>query len=215
MQQKSSSPKSTSLIKQLLLGYPAVMQKARKMLATASPGLQVSSLSDDQVLLHLSRIIAVRPLENVATIRFDGKWLYWREVTETEIVSISWRAVSGRSGYQDKKYQETEDKGPIPEGAWIASQGEYQQMPERSMLEQLWNEVGRGKWPGGESSWGKHRIWLTPAEGTKTYGRKGFSIHGGDEPGSAGCIDLTSQIGEFVQTFRQYGKDARLTVKYE
>ncbi|OJT23973.1 hypothetical protein BO221_16965 [Archangium sp. Cb G35] len=75
--------------------------------------------------------------------------------------------------------------------------------------------MGRGGWPGGESSWGKHRIWLKPKSGTKTYGRSGFSIHGGDNPGSAGCIDLVGQMPNFVKMFRAYGKDMDLTVKYE
>ena len=68
-------------------------------------------------------------------------------------------------------------------------------------------------WPGGESSWGQHRIWLEPAPGTVTHGRSGFSIHGGDTPGSAGCIDLTHSIGEFADEFVKYGKDLVLTVE--
>jgi hypothetical protein len=51
--------------------------------------------------------------------------------------------------------------------------------------------------------------------GTQTYGRSGFCIHGGDSPGSAGCIDLTDQLEAFVHMFREYGKDMELTVKYE
>jgi hypothetical protein len=57
--------------------------------------------------------------------------------------------------------------------------------------------------------------WLEPANDTTTYNRSGFSIHGGDTPGSAGCIDLTEHIADFVQLFIEYGKDMELIVKYE
>lgn len=123
--------------------------------------------------------------------------------------------MSGRSGYQTKEFQKEKAQGPLPEGEWIVSQGEYQKMPERNVFEQFVNEVGRGAWPGGESSWGKHRIWLKPKPGTHTYGRSGFSIHGGDTAGSAGCVDLTNQLEGFIHMFREYGRDMDLTVKYE
>ncbi len=40
------------------------------------------------------------------------------------------------------------------------------------------------------------------AKETNTYGRDNFSIHGGTEPGSAGCIDMTGQIDKFTQWFK-------------
>lgn len=54
-----------------------------------------------------------------------------------------------------------------------------------------------GPWPGGGIAWGDHRVALKPADGTNTYGRSGFFIHGGAIPGSAGCIDLTSANKDF------------------
>jgi hypothetical protein len=151
---------------------------------------------------------------NQARLVFDGSSLCWIWFDTTR-PPICWPAVSGRSGYQAKTFQKVKDKGPLPEGAWLVAQGEYQRMPERSLFEQFVNEVGRGSWPGGESSWGRHRIWLKPLPGTQTYGRSGFSVHGGDSPGSAGCIDLTDQLEAFIHMFREYGKDMELTVKYE
>jgi len=41
-----------------------------------------------------------------------------------------------------------------------------------------------------------------------------FSIHGGWVAGSAGCIDMTSKIQEFVVLFGFIGKDLIVTVKY-
>ena len=39
-------------------------------------------------------------------------------------------------------------------------------------------------------AWGVRRIWLEPDSKTNTYSRKGFTIHGGWNKGSAGCIDI-------------------------
>ncbi|WP_083681116.1 DUF2778 domain-containing protein [Archangium sp. Cb G35] len=199
----------------LIRSTPMGMQKARQLLTASAPTVQVSSLTDEQVIQQLARIMAPRASVEPATLHFNGHMLRWRQAFPDKISATSWPAVSGRSGYQTKEHQEKADKGPIPEGEWLVSQGEYQQMPERSLLDKLINELGRGGWPGGESSWGKHRIWLKPKSGTKTYGRSGFSIHGGDNPGSAGCIDLVGQMPNFVKMFRAYGKDMDLTVKYE
>lgn len=61
---------------------------------------------------------------------------------------------------------------------------------------------------------GKRRVWLDPLPGTPTHGRGGFSIHGGWWRGSAGCIDLTSDMPSFVDAFLKYGKDIDVVVRY-
>lgn len=66
---------------------------------------------------------------------------------------------------------------------------------------------GGGEWPGGTAAWGRHRFWLTPKAGTETFGRDGFSIHGGTAPGSAGCIDLTDEMDEFADLMQAIGQD--------
>ena len=71
----------------------------------------------------------------------------------------------------------------------------------------------RGAWPGSSMSWGSSRVWLEPAKETNTYGRDNFSIHGGWAPGSAGCIDMTSNIKNFVALFEFVGKDLIVEVK--
>ena len=40
---------------------------------------------------------------------------------------------------------------------------------------------------------------IEPDNGTVTYGRDGFFFHGGERPGSAGCIDL----GKYDNAFRE------------
>ena len=65
-----------------------------------------------------------------------------------------------------------------------------------------------------ELSWGISRVWLEPSKNTNTLGRDNFSIHGGIEPGSAGCIDLTNYIDNFTNWFENNGLDLILSVKY-
>ena len=67
---------------------------------------------------------------------------------------------------------------------------------------------------GGTDSWGNSRVWLDASKDTNTYGRSGFSIHGGAIPGSAGCIDLTSSMDDFTKWFENNGKDLILYVTY-
>ena len=141
---------------------------------------------------------------------FDGKFLTWLRGGKDY---KKWSAVSGREGYQSRAHQGLKNKGPLPSGKWLVKQSDYQKMPQRDWMDMIMAEFGRTAWPGGESSWGRHRVWLTPAKGTMTYGRSGFSIHGGDTPGSAGCIDLTHSMGEFANEFLKYGKDLELTVE--
>jgi hypothetical protein len=142
-------------------------------------------------------------------LRFDGRSLCW--IGATGKSERCWTAVSGKAGFTGKEHQEAAFKGPLPVGWWLAQQSEYQAMSSADAAKGV---LGRGKWPGGVPAWGAHRIWLKPAAGTNTLGRSGFSIHGGWEAGSAGCIDLTSSIGEFVTAFRKHGKDMELIVEY-
>jgi hypothetical protein len=49
------------------------------------------------------------------------------------------------------------------------------------------------------SAWGNYRIIIHPYPTTETFGRGGMFIHGGDTPGSAGCVDLWDAMDTFVQ----------------
>lgn len=128
---------------------------------------------------------------------------------------MSWDAVSGRSGYQSPEYQDQKSTGPIPEGTYVARQEKLQFMSATDWLVGWTTKVtDRGAWPGSSMSWGSSRVWLEPAKETNTYGRSGFSIHGGWTPESAGCIDMTSNIKNFVALFEFVGKDLIVEVKY-
>ena len=121
---------------------------------------------------------------------------------------ISWGAVSGRDGFQSPEYQNLKSTGPIPEGSYIARQKELQNRDDYGPIKRYTS------WPGGEQGWGKNRVWLEPSKDTNTYGRSKFSIHGGTEPGSAGCIDLTSSMDAFTKWFEKNGHDLIVNVKY-
>jgi hypothetical protein len=93
-------------------------------------------------------------------------------------------------------------------------QERYQERPD-DWWESMKNTFGRGYWPGGSRSWGNKRILLEPESGTNTYGRTGMSIHGGDVPGSRGCIDLVHNMVSFARRFKEYGKSMHLKVRYK
>lgn len=161
----------------------------------------------------------VRRLESRhASLEFDGVFLRW---VENGMKARSWIAVSGARGYQDKQFQHERNKGPIPQGIYFARQSQLQRWEDYSRATRsvcALRAIGitrlSGAWPGCRTAWGTRRVWLEPLGGTSTFGRDNFSIHGGSIPGSAGCIDLTSNMVDFVDTFIKYGKDMHLRVCY-
>lgn len=122
-----------------------------------------------------------------------------------------WTAVSGRDGFQAAEHQALKDAGPLPEGTWLARQSRFERM---GVYGSVAGWTGRGTWPGATASWGRFRVWLEPVGSTATYERSGFSIHGGINAGSAGCVDLTQNIDEFARYFLAYGRDLQLVVTY-
>lgn len=152
------------------------------------------------------------------TLLFDGRKLSWMEDGQ---MRKSWNAVSGQKDFQDPKHQCKEYEGPIPEGTWFVKQSEHQEA--KSYAEQHWFTTflnkhipGRTSWPWKTSSWGLDRILLVEdrlkqkcdSKRTQMY------IHGGSNPGSAGCIDLTNQMSAFAKLFLAHGEDILLTVDY-
>ena len=145
---------------------------------------------------------------------FDGKKF---TLYENDKPIMSWDAVSGKDGYRSPEYQKLKDTGPIPEGTYVARQSELQRMLPIDWVvgwSRLLSEDLGGKWPGSEYSWGNSRVWLEPSKETNTYGRDDFSIHGGWVPGSAGCIDLTSNMDNFVALFDYIENDLIIRVEY-
>lgn len=104
--------------------------------------------------------------------------------------------------------------GPIPEGFYEIKQSDMQFADDRSTFDKMKGVVGKGTFRGGERAWGEGRVWLTPYPTTETYGRSGFTIHGGAEPGSAGCIDLTNDILSFLEEFASTRQNWTLEARY-
>lgn len=153
-----------------------------------------------------------------AHLTFNGHFLNW---IENGMESRAWMAVSGARGYQDKRHQHERDRGPIPQGFYLARQSQLQRWEDYSTVNRaacVLRAIGlkqfTGSWPGCRTAWGTRRIWLEPYARASTFGRDNFSIHGGTVPGSAGCIDLTFGMADFVDIFLKYGKNIELRVCY-
>jgi hypothetical protein len=91
-----------------------------------------------------------------------------------------------------------------------------QSLSDMSSFKQALAPFGYTAWPGGSSSWGNYRWWPSPDGTTNTFGRSGFSIHGGVAWGSRGCIDLGMGMNEFVNDFKVNALSEKiyLNVKY-
>lgn len=135
---------------------------------------------------------------------FDGAKLTLQENGEP---ILSWPAVSGRPQTQGPEYQSYRDHGPLPQGAYRAKISELQRYEDLGRWDRIKNSVGGGPWPHGKPAWGNYRVWLAPDHKTQTFGRDNFSIHGGWTPGSAGCIDLTSEMDDFAALMQALGQD--------
>lgn len=149
-----------------------------------------------------------------ASLYFNGERLYWQE----EGNNTSWAAHSGTPEViANKNYREMQskaDEGPIPEGVYLAPQRRFQKRPDDDLEVYFKGLFGRGTWRWGEKAWGNYRIWLEPESGTETFGRSGFTIHGGADPGSQGCIDLVGNMDAFARRFRDYEEDMYVQVQY-
>lgn len=131
------------------------------------------------------------------------------------------RLKDGSFDYSPQK-QKIPNKGPIPEGSYSINP---QDLQRPTLADALIGLAGKnpvknfGKYPGGIAAWGKCRTPITPTEAQKQKTtRAGFTIHGGWQRGSAGCIDVTKNdqvFCEFIEKFR--GKNQTsvpLTVDY-
>ena len=126
-------------------------------------------------------------------------------------------AQSGKDNFQSAKYQNRANAGPLPEGTYYADQDQRQNI---NLKDAVWGGITKvfdlpyGAWKGSLPAWGIRRVWLKPDENTNTYGRSGFSIHGGLSKGSAGCIDIpwqTKQLSDYLDNCQD---SVPLYVKY-
>ena len=124
------------------------------------------------------------------SLNFDGKLIKGRGLKS----AFALPAVSGKPNEKNQfdyslARQAIPFKGPIPEGEyWI-------------QLDEMWenNSIKSALGITPRSAWGNFCITIHPYPTTKTHNRGGFFIHGGQVPGSAGCIDLTEHMDKFVE----------------
>ena len=147
-------------------------------------------------------------------MQFDGQNL--NLFAENQKIN-SLDAMSGHPDYQAKKFQNVPNRGPIPEGTYYANQNQRQTIGALDAVigaaTELLN-INRGKWKGSLPAWGLRRIWLQPDQNTNTYGRDGFTIHGGWSKGSAGCIDIPWQTGKLSDYMDDCQKSVPVYVNY-
>lgn len=142
---------------------------------------------------HHEQITPSIPTCSIASgsLKFDGVSLKWFGQKQLR----SYAAVSGKKtdagGFDySVKRQRIPFKGPIPEGRYWVQPSQLQK-----------NAWYRLKNP--TSAWGDYWLTIRIYPGTTTYNRGGFFIHGGSNAGSAGCIDLTSNMNQFVTDLKQ------------
>ncbi len=146
---------------------------------------------------------------------FDGENL---NLYDDQGLYDSLEAMSGNRKYQSKQYQNIANRGPIPEGTHHVPQSRRQTIsPIDAIIGSLTKllKVKRGKWRGGLPSWGLRRAWLEPDPSTNTFGRTDFSIHGGSEKGSGGCIDIPWQTGKLSDYLDNCQERVPVYVKYK
>ena len=194
-----------------------LVDEARELLSRGPDACyDVSSMSDEEVLraveLDLDPLLPlVDERSGVDELHFDGTRLAWRRGGTTV---ARWKARAGKEGFQAPEHQDARDKGPLPPGRYHARQSRYQEKPEFGLYDSIKCRVGGTAWPGCEESWGRQRIWLEPFDGNEMHGRGKFTIHGGDDFFSRGCIDLSTGMADFARRFRAHGRDMVVVVEY-
>lgn len=156
-------------------------------------------------------------------LRFDGQTLKLIQYQGDIITEYSVPAVSGTpnedgSFSYSKENQEITNYGPHPEGVYSVNPSDISFRSDNKLVNNLFGYIGRGKFPGGQASWGIGRLKIhMTSEQEKLLGRRGTFIHGGAVPGSRGCIDIVCNDKKFFDILKNLGakkKNIPLVVDY-
>ena len=183
-----------------------VRERQHLHVSTIEPATELRYNEYTHSIRRLDVLLAERGNLSLADAGVD---LLFDGATLTMSSGQSWPAVSGRpvNGAFDysPSRQRVEDVGPIPAGIYYVDPTQLVSLSERWFYSLRY-----------EHAWGTHRITIHPFESTVTFGRGGFFIHGGATAGSAGCIDLTSNMSSFASRLGVLppGTKVKLTVRY-
>ncbi len=112
-------------------------------------------------------------------------------------------ATSGRDGVTDTSVP---FYGPIPEGVYSLYPSEISKAGIAREIMQLL----------GIADWGEYRAPLHADPcATDTKGRDNFFLHGGEKPGSAGCIDIGSGDVKLFPILKKHRGPVKVKVKYK
>lgn len=132
---------------------------------------------------------------------FDGEYF---NIEDNGRVLGHYRSQAGLDGYQRLSATDMPNRGPIPEGEWVAR---YEDLETNDEPLTFFN---RNK----IAPWGRQRVRLRHVSG-ENYGRDNFYLHGSyNGLGSAGCIDTGLQMPHIARILKKYKKDLPITVKY-
>lgn len=124
--------------------------------------------------------------------------------------------VNGNFDYSQGR-QEMVGVGPLPEGNYKIDPAGIQTL---SLGDDIIGTAGAftqllgkkvGAWPGGNYSWGMSRLDITPKSvDVNGVSRSGFTIHGGQKAGSAGCIDCMRSETLFFDKLQKHSSGSIL-----
>ena len=178
---------------------------------TFGTSLSVSQIAAANNISNPNRIFAggsiALPGQN-ASLSFNGQTLQVYDKTySTAVPTLAWQGVSGNSR-----------NSAIPQGTYRADPARTQNWSDLPVANKVASTLSgvtqnipgvgwkMGAWPGGTTAWGTIRTELDYVGANGTIPNTGFYIHGGSYPGSAGCIDLTSNNNAFQGWLSSYGK---------
>ena len=154
-------------------------------------------------------INSIDPL-GLHSLKFDGSNVYYYDDHGKLLGTYP-----ASSGLFDSKNYTQPNQGPIPPGRWTLDpsqvSGGFFHYPWRNWRISV---PYRGLLNRSVGDWGTYLVPLKPAKGTNTYKRDKFFLHGGNEPGSLGCIDVGTLDKDLLPKLGKHKGPITLDVVY-